>query len=379
MPTNLPYAASSATYNAGNRQTASGGQSLTYDLNGNLTGDGVNTYTWDSRDQLTSVSGTGFSASFQYDSAGRRTSKSINGTTVGFLYDGVNIVQEQSGGNASANIVGAGIDQFFSRSDASGTSVPLVDVLGSAVAISDSTGAVQTEYTYDPFGNTSTSGTISNNNSQYTSRENDGIGLYYYRARYYSPLMQRFISEDPISLDGGDSNFFAYAGNDPIGFVDPLGLEKNGGGWGRRVVQFWFEVADIRSAQQFWEDFSANQIKSGNWVGATVGDLCNVLITGSELPEVQRDGEILGSDASVGRKALASVDLVRIGVSWFYVITGSEIVPEDPKKCRIAPAGNRAWRWGYEKPGVNQLPHYHFKRPGPGGSYKWHRPWQKGF
>lgn len=45
---------------------------------------------------------------------------------------------------------------------------------------------------------------------QYTSRENDGTGLYYYRARYYSPEMQRFISEDPIRLWGGDINYFAY-------------------------------------------------------------------------------------------------------------------------------------------------------------------------
>ena len=35
---------------------------------------------------------------------------------------------------------------------------------------------------------------------QYTGRENDATGLYYYRARYYSPTLRRFISEDPLGL-----------------------------------------------------------------------------------------------------------------------------------------------------------------------------------
>ncbi|MGE5894357.1 MAG: RHS repeat-associated core domain-containing protein [bacterium] len=57
---------------------------------------------------------------------------------------------------------------------------------------------MRTQYTYDPFGNVTISGEASDNPFQYTGRENDGTGLYYYRARYYSPDMQRFISEDPI-------------------------------------------------------------------------------------------------------------------------------------------------------------------------------------
>jgi RHS repeat-associated protein len=61
---------------------------------------------------------------------------------------------------------------------------------------------------------------------QYTAREDDGTGLYYYRARYYSPEMRRFITEDPIGLEGDDVNFFAYVWNDPIDWSDPEGLKK---------------------------------------------------------------------------------------------------------------------------------------------------------
>ena len=70
----------------------------------------------------------------------------------------------------------------------------------------------------------------STNPFQYTGRENDGTGLYYYRARYYSPTLQRFISEDPIGFEGGDVNFYAYVLNNPIRFQDPFGLWTAGGG-----------------------------------------------------------------------------------------------------------------------------------------------------
>jgi RHS repeat-associated protein len=59
---------------------------------------------------------------------------------------------------------------------------------------------------------------------QFTGRENDGTGLYFYRARYYSPTFQRFVSQDPIGLAGGGPNLYAYAVNAPTIFIDPFGL-----------------------------------------------------------------------------------------------------------------------------------------------------------
>ncbi|MGH7345566.1 MAG: RHS repeat-associated core domain-containing protein, partial [Candidatus Rokuibacteriota bacterium] len=61
---------------------------------------------------------------------------------------------------------------------------------------------------------------------QFTGRENDGIaGLYYYRARYYHPGLQRFISEDPLGFVGGDPNLYAYVFNRPTILRDPSGLD----------------------------------------------------------------------------------------------------------------------------------------------------------
>jgi RHS repeat-associated protein len=82
---------------------------------------------------------------------------------------------------------------------------------------------VQSEYIYEPFGKTTGSGAASTNAFKYTGREDDGTGLYYYRARYYHPSLQRFISEDPIGFAGGDVNLYAYVFNDPVNLIDPSG------------------------------------------------------------------------------------------------------------------------------------------------------------
>jgi hypothetical protein len=50
------------------------------------------------------------------------------------------------------------------------------------------------------------------------------VDLYYMRARWYEPRTGRFLSEDPVGLEGG-INPYAYAGNDPVNLSDPTGLE----------------------------------------------------------------------------------------------------------------------------------------------------------
>ena len=226
--TGVPPAISTANYDAANQQLTLGIQGATYDNNGNLatltdTG-GTTTYTWNSRDQLTAISGPSLTASFTYDAFGRRQSKTVNGTTTNFLYDGLNVVQELTGTTPVANLItGLGIDETLLRTDSAGARSFLTDGLGSSVALTDSAGTVLSEYTYEPFGKTTANGVTSTNAFKYTGREDDGTGLYYYRARYYHPSLQRFISQDPIGFDGGDVNLYAYVSNDPVNFYDPEG------------------------------------------------------------------------------------------------------------------------------------------------------------
>jgi RHS repeat-associated protein len=166
-------------------------------------------------------------ASFVYDGAGRREKKTINGSLTEFLYDGVNPVQESAGAAILANILpGLGIDEFLTRTDvlAGVTSNFLADALGSPLAVTDNAGVVQTDYTYEAFGRTTATGVSNSSSYQYTGRENDGTGLYYYRARYYHPELQRFLAEDPMEFEAGDTNLFSYVGNNPLTWADPLGL-----------------------------------------------------------------------------------------------------------------------------------------------------------
>jgi RHS repeat-associated protein len=226
--TGLPAAVASATYDAANQIATWGSTSFTYDNNGNLTNDGSKTYTWNTRNQLTSSTGP-LSGSFAYDGLWRRRAKTIAGTTTQFLYDGLNPVQELNGGGAAANLLtGLGIDQFLTRSDADGVRSYLTDILGNTLALADGSGTVQTEYKYEPFGGTTTTGASTTNALAFTGREVDGMGtgLYYYRGRYYDPQLHRFLSEDPINFEGGDFNLHAYAGNSPTNFVDPRGTNS---------------------------------------------------------------------------------------------------------------------------------------------------------
>ena len=220
---NIPEALSSTTYNAANELVERERSKLSYDKDGNLTADGTDEYAWNARGQLTGISGK-TSASFSYDPFGRRVSKTLGGTTTKLLSDQANVIQESVGGSIKANILtGLASDRLFSRRTEAGTQSFLTDRLSNVIGLANSSGKVQTEYTYDPFGTSTTSGASSENSSRFTGRETDGTGLQYNRARYYSPTEDRFISQDPLGFAGSGSNLYGYASGDPIDFRDPSG------------------------------------------------------------------------------------------------------------------------------------------------------------
>jgi RHS repeat-associated protein len=124
-------------------------------------------------------------------------------------------------------------------------------------ALADGTGNATTLYTYEPFGNTSVSGAASTSSFQYTGRENDGTGLYFYRARYYQPILQRFISQDPIGFQGGDVNLYAYAMNSPTNFFDSSGLTRQTNG-----DFFWDWALGTRYGGGRYRNYGPNDIET---------------------------------------------------------------------------------------------------------------------
>ena len=93
----------------------------------------------------------------------------------------------------TANLLTGGVDEHFQRTDSTGTYSYLTDAMGSTMALTNSTGAEQATYSYGPYGALSITGTTTNS-YDYTGRESDGLGLHYYRARYFNPQIGRFIS-----------------------------------------------------------------------------------------------------------------------------------------------------------------------------------------
>jgi RHS repeat-associated protein len=262
----VPGPLTSSAYDAANRQLAFGTMNQTFDANGNLLtqtdASGTTTYTWDARNRLIAINGPNVNASFGYDALGRRLAKTVNGITTSFHYDGLDIVREVGAAGETSYLRTFALDETLTRTDVTGTSAYLVDILGSTLALTDSMGAVQTTYTYDPFGTTGITG-MADNAFQYTGRENDGTGVYYYRARYYAPLLHRFLSEDPLGLRGGDLNLYAYGFNAPINRLDPLGLKaevccRKAKLPGAGKAQHCFIATDRRTDREFTYSYHTN-------------------------------------------------------------------------------------------------------------------------
>lgn len=227
----LSSLAGSFSYNSSNELLASPTASYTYDANGNTTSKtdstGTTTYSWDFENRLTSVTlpGTGGATTFSYDPFGRRIQKSGPLGTTNFAYDGANIVDEYDSAGAllAEYAQGDGVDQPLAMSQAGTTAYYSADGLGTVTSLEDVSGSVAAAYTYDSFGNLTSTEPQLTNPFRYTGREWDQeTNLYYYRARYYDPQIGRFISEDPINFGGG-INFYSYVFQNPTNFKDPTG------------------------------------------------------------------------------------------------------------------------------------------------------------
>ncbi len=218
--TTLPLSATSLGYDAANQLTGWNDSVFTYDANGSLVSSGLRNHIWNPRQELAAIGGD-VSASFQYDAVGRRVAKVVNGVETGFLHDRDDAVQEVRGGSLVFRLIGGRVDEWFARQESAGARYALLDALGSTIALADSTGAITTQLTYEPYGRASVSGSNGTNTFEFTGRDRDTTGLYYYRARYYNPDYGRFASEDHFD---GDLNAYGYAAAAPTMYVDPSGL-----------------------------------------------------------------------------------------------------------------------------------------------------------
>jgi RHS repeat-associated protein len=211
-------------------------KSYLYDNAGNTTSDGSATYAYNDSGRMISVTKSGVTTTYTYNALGQRVTKTTAGNTTYFVYDEAGhilgeydnsglLIQETAWMYdmpvASIRFGSCGLAVFYIHTDHLNTPRRITK---------RSTNEVVWRWDSDAFGTT-----MANENpsglgmfvfnlrfpGQYFDSE---TGLLYNWNRYYDPQGGRYITSDPIGLDGG-INTYAYVGGNPISFIDPLGLD----------------------------------------------------------------------------------------------------------------------------------------------------------
>lgn len=194
---------------------------------------------------------------FVYDGDKRRvSSKNTEGTITRFLYDGVNNLgdYDEDWDLLASYTQGVGIDKLIRRKDSNGVRYYHADALGTTRLMTKPDQSTAASYTYDAWGKIKTQTGEGSNRHKFTGREWDAeINLQYNRARFYDPEIGRFITQDPLtkgpddpticykdniyaaahrvieeffnSMQPNKLNRYTYCQNNPINFIDPLGLD----------------------------------------------------------------------------------------------------------------------------------------------------------
>jgi RHS repeat-associated protein len=235
----LPTAAStaSATVTDGGSNVKTNGINLsvatgtssspTYDLNGNMTSDGNgNSYSWDAENRLLQITypGSGNNSQFAYDGLGRNvqileyTAASLTSTKQ-FVWDDDRCEARNSSSTITAQY-------YLFGETISGTSYFYdLDHLGSVREMTASSGSIKAQYAFDPFGQvTKISETVASDLSyaEYYFHSGSELNLALYRA--FSGKLGRWISRDPLAEMVPQIGFYSYVSNDPVQYVDSLGL-----------------------------------------------------------------------------------------------------------------------------------------------------------
>ncbi len=198
---------------------------------------------WKNGRQLATASTGHYTLSFEYNDEGIRTLKTVDGVDHNYHLSNSLVITEEWGNNliiylydAEGTPIGM---QYRNTSYAEGAYDTYwfeKNLQGDIVAVYSETGTKLIAYTYDAWGNFSTtyynggaSTTATYNPFRYRGYYYDvELGFYYLNSRYYDPAIGRFINPDDVSLLGANGDFaslnlYAYCGNNPVARADDGG------------------------------------------------------------------------------------------------------------------------------------------------------------
>ena len=178
--------------------------------------------------QLTQTLTRNYKVSFTYDTEGLRTSKNVNGEKTVFVWDGDQLVMELSKDGKVQKRYVRGIDLVYAdKGDNTEKQYYVTDPHGNVVQLTDESGIVVKIYEYDSFGNELKLDVKDDNPfrycGEYYDKETEEI---YLRARYYQPVMGRFLTRDTYTGEKDEPeslHLYTYCGNDGVNAWDPSG------------------------------------------------------------------------------------------------------------------------------------------------------------
>ena len=199
-----------------------------YDMQGNLLkaagAEGTTSYTYNAFNQQTAVlTADGGKLENQYDAEYLRAGTIENGEKRTFLYYQGELIAEadKSEEPISRYILGYGVAAGWNQGREGYYSYHL-DEQNSTAYILGAGGEIENVYQYDVFGVIRKSQEGIQNRILYTGQQYDRIsGQYYLRARYYNPVVGRFLQEDVYRGDG--LNLYTYCKDNPVVYYDPSG------------------------------------------------------------------------------------------------------------------------------------------------------------
>ncbi|MBN8515445.1 Calx-beta domain-containing protein [Accumulibacter sp.] len=216
-----------------NQYVSVGAASYSYDADGNLIGkvEGADTwiYRYDAENRLVGAETPAGTWSYEYDALGNRVAAVHDGVRTEYLIDPLglgNVVGEYDGSGTRFASYDYGLG-LVSRDDSLGaTAFYTFDRIGSTSALTDESGNVVNRYVQAPFGETLRSNELVENPFEFVGQYGvmaEESGLHFMRARYFSPELGRFLSQDPLGVLS-DVNGYTYSGNSPTTSIDPSGL-----------------------------------------------------------------------------------------------------------------------------------------------------------